>query len=59
MNYDNGELKDIITSLIAGNKEDLDVTDFENDLTRITSKDAALTVLIHLGYLAYVLYTKL
>ena len=49
MNYDNGELKDIITSLIAGNKEDLDVTDFENDLTRITSKDAALTVLIHLG----------
>ena len=53
MNYDNGELKDIITSLIAGNKVDLDVTDFENDLTRIISKDAALTVLIHLGYLAY------
>ena len=53
MNYDNGELKDIITSLIAGNKVDVNVSRFRNDLTAVDNKDAALTVLIHLGYLAY------
>ena len=53
MNYDNGELKDIIASLIAGNKVDVNVSRFRNDLTAVDNKDAALTVLIHLGYLAY------
>ncbi len=53
MNYDNGELKDIIASLIAGNRVSVNVSRFSNDLTKITSSDAALTVLIHLGYLAY------
>ena len=53
MNYDNGELKDIIASLIAGNKVNVNTSLFSNDLTRVDSKDAALTVLIHLGYLAY------
>ena len=32
---------------------DVDVSMFGNDLTKVNSKDAALTVLIHLGYLAY------
>ena len=31
---------------------------FENDLTKIYSEDSALTVLIHLGYLAYDEETK-
>ena len=53
MNYDNGVLKDLITKMIAGEKVDVDVSMFGNDLTKVNSKDAALTVLIHLGYLAY------
>ena len=53
MNYDNGELKDIICKMLLGNKVEIDVTEFENDLTKVDSTDSALTVLIHLGYLAY------
>ncbi len=53
MNYDNGELKDIICQMLVGNKVDVNVSRFSNDLTKVNSRDAALTVLIHLGYLAY------
>ncbi len=53
MNYDNGELKDIICQMLIGNKVDINVSRFSNDLTKVNSRDAALTVLIHLGYLAY------
>ncbi len=53
MNYDNGELKDIICQMLVGNKVDVNVSRFSNDLTKVNSIDAALTVLIHLGYLAY------
>ncbi len=53
MNYDNGALKDLIARMIAGEEIDVDVRKFDNDLTKIDSSDAALTVLIHLGYLAY------
>jgi len=53
MNYDNGELKGLITKMIAGDEIDVNVSKFDNDLTKVNSKDAALTVLIHLGYLAY------
>ncbi len=58
MNYDHGELKDIITRMILGEKVNVDVSLFDNDLTLVNSKDAALTVLIHLGYLAYDEETK-
>ncbi len=53
MNYDNGVLKDLIGLMMLGQKVDVDPTLFDNDLTKVDSKDAALTVLIHLGYLAY------
>ncbi len=53
MNYDNGELKDKITLMLSGENVPVDVSLFDNDLTKVDSKDAALTVLIHLGYLAY------
>ena len=53
MNYDNGELKDTICKMILGDKVDVDVSEFGNDLTKVDSADSALTVLIHLGYLAY------
>ncbi len=53
MNFDKGVLKDLIVRMIAGEEINVDVRKFENDLTKIDSSDAALTVLIHLGYLAY------
>ncbi len=53
MNFDNGELKDIIAKMMVGEKIQLNVSEFQNDLTKVNSRDAALTVLIHLGYLAY------
>ncbi len=43
---------------MTGEKVSVDVTMFENDLTQIYNKDSALTVLIHLGYLAYDETTK-
>ncbi len=53
MNYDHGALKDLFAKMILGEKVEVDVSLFDNDLTKVDSKDAALTVLIHLGYLAY------
>ncbi len=53
MNYDHGVLKGTIARMILGEKVPVDVSYFSNDLTKINSADAALTVLIHLGYLAY------
>ena len=53
MNYDSGELKDLITRMLSGEMVDVDPSMFENDLTKVNSKDAALTILIHLGYLAF------
>ena len=53
MNYDNGALKDKITRMLANEKINVNVSKFKNDLTMVNSEDAALTLLIHLGYLAY------
>ena len=53
MNYDHGALKATITRLLSGESQPLDADLFRNDLTMVNSGDAALTVLIHLGYLGY------
>ena len=53
MNYDHGVLKGEIMRMLAGERVELNPSRFKNDLTEITSKDAALTVLVHLGYLAF------
>lgn len=53
MNYDHGELKGEIAKMIADGEVKVNVSKFDSDLTKINSRDAALTVLIHLGYLAY------
>ena len=53
MNYDNGKLKDIICKVLLGEKAKVNVRKFENDLTKVNSSDSALTILIHLDYLAY------
>ncbi len=53
MNYDEGALKGEFVKMLAGEKVSVNVTKFQNDLTKVDSKNAALTVLIHLGYLGY------
>ncbi len=51
MNFEG--LKDDIISMIAGGTCPVKVTKFSNDMHDIKCKDDVLTVLIHLGYLAY------
>ncbi len=46
-------LKGEILRMLNGEAIEVDSGKFENDLTNVGSRDAALTVLIHLGYLAY------
>ena len=53
MNYDNGALKDKFTLMLGGEKLPINTKSFKNDVSQIDSPDAALTILIHLGYLAY------
>ncbi len=54
MNFDKGALKGEITRMLAGERVELNPDRFSNDLTKVDSKDAALTVLVHLGYLAFI-----
>ena len=54
MRYDHGVLKDTIIKMLSGENIFVEVNDFQNDLTQINSKDSALVVLVHLGYLAYI-----
>ncbi len=51
MNFDG--LKDDVIRMFAGESVDVDTTEFLNDMRIVRSKDDVLTVLIHLGYLAY------
>lgn len=51
MNYEG--LKDAVVSMISGGRIRVDTGTFENDMVHFASRDDVLTVLIHLGYLAY------
>ena len=51
MNYDG--LKDDIIRMLAGERCFVDPVGFKNDLSQINNRDDVLTVMIHLGYLAY------
>lgn len=51
MNFDG--LKDAIVRMIAGGHCRVNPGKFQNDMTSINGKDDILTLLIHLGYLAY------
>ena len=53
MDYDGGALKEDITRMMSGEKVKFNPDRFQNNLNEINSKDAALTVLVHLGYLGY------
>ncbi|MCD7716476.1 MAG: ATP-binding protein [Lachnospiraceae bacterium] len=46
-------LKDAIIMMLGGQRVKIDVSTFKNDLTSLGSRDDVLTLLIHLGYLAY------
>lgn len=51
MDYDG--LKQKIVDMLGGSKCKIDVESFQNDMTTFDSSDDVLTLLIHLGYLAY------
>jgi hypothetical protein len=51
MNFDG--LKDSILQTLVGERIPVDVSTFENDMTTFHNRDDVLTLLIHLGYLAY------
>ena len=51
MNFDG--LKEDIIMMLAGEKVDVYVQSFSNDMTSFETKDDILTLLIHLGYLTY------
>lgn len=51
LNFDG--LKDAIIDMIGGQSYKVDTESFQNDLTTLQTKDDVLTLLIHLGYLAY------
>ncbi len=51
MNFDG--LKDAIVLMLSGERCVIDAQTFQNDMTTFTGKDEVLTLLVHLGYLAY------
>ena len=51
MNLDS--LKEGVVQMIGGACQSIDTGAFQNDMTSIGSKDDVLTLLVHLGYLAY------
>lgn len=53
INMDFDDLQSDILKLIAGERLNVNVTNFQNDFETFRSKDDVLTLLIHLGYLAY------
>ena len=51
MNYDG--LRDAVVALLAGGRHRVNTSKFSNDMTTFSSADDVLTLLVHLGYLAY------
>lgn len=53
INMDFDGLKTAIIKMISGDAVTVDTSSFQNDMVSFESKDDVLTLLIHLGYLAY------
>ena len=51
-------LRQLIVDMLGGSRCDIDVESFQNDITSFRSADDVITLLIHLGYLAYDHKTK-
>jgi hypothetical protein len=56
MNFDG--LKEDVVKLLGGENRKINIYGFENDMTTFHDKDDILTLLVHLGYLAYDIQTK-
>ena len=46
-------VKETVTKMLAGESVKVNVGTFNNDMTTLAAKDDVLTLLVHLGYLAY------
>lgn len=53
IDMDKDGLKEAIVQMLGGAECKIDIGTFQNDMTNIRSKDDVLTLLVHLGYLAY------
>ena len=53
INMDFDGIQEIITRLISGEEIEVRTDDFQNDFEQFSSRDDVLTLLVHLGYLAY------
>lgn len=53
INMNEDGLKDAVISMLGGNQYKINTRTFQNDMYSINSKDDVLTLLVHLGYLAY------
>ena len=51
LNYDG--MKDAVVKMLAGEHVTINTERFQNDMTTFESKDDVLTLLVHLGYLAF------
>lgn len=51
MNFDG--LKDAVVRMLAGDKVQINIGTFSNDMTTFQGRDDVLTLLVHLGYLSY------
>lgn len=51
INYD--KVKDALAEMLAGGSVRIDTKTFQNDMVSIKTRDDVLTLLVHLGYLAY------
>lgn len=51
-------LKQAIVAMLSGENYPVDIRIFQNDMTSLDSKDDVLTLLVHLGYLAYEISTE-
>lgn len=51
LNFDG--LKDAVTTMLGGGRCRINAEKFQNDMTSFKDKDDVLTLLVHLGYLAY------
>ena len=58
INMDFDGLKTAMIEMLSGTSVEVDVGSFQNDIVSIDNKDDVLTYLIHLGYLAYLNYSR-
>ena len=52
-------LRQLIADMLGGQRRSIDVEFFQNDITSFNSADDVVTLLIHMGYMAYENKTKI